>query len=79
MCLKKLQWAKMGLNLLKFAGLVKMNPIQIGPKYVSQNLLTNGSLLSQTIHSLWKETKLQNRIDTPGERRYIQNQNEELH
>ena len=69
----------MGLNLLKFAGLVTMNPIQIGPKYVSQNLLTNGSLLSQTIHSLWKETKLQNRIDTPGERRYIQNQNEELH
>ena len=79
MGLKKLQWAKMGLNLLKFARLVKMNPIQIGPEYVSQNLLTNGSLLSQTIHSLWKETKLQNRIDTPGERRYIQNQNEELH
>ena len=54
-----------------------MNPIQIGPKYVSQNLLTNGSLLSQTIHSLWKETKLQNRIDIPKGGRYIQN--EELH
>ena len=65
MGLKKLQWAKMGLNLLKFAGLVKMNPIQIGPQYVSQNLLTNGSLLSQTPNNTFivegNQTSKQNR------------------
>ena len=45
---------------------------QIGPKYVSWNLLNNGSLLSKAMQTLlWKETKFHNRIDTSAWRQPI--------
>ena len=39
---------------------------QNGPTYIKWNLTKNGSLLPKIMHICGKETKLQNRIDTPG-------------
>ena len=59
----------------KLAKLVKMS--QNASTYIKWNLMKNGSLLPKITHICGKETKFQNRIDTPGGGRYIQN--EELH
>ena len=47
----------------KLAKLVKMS--QNGPTYIIWNLTKNGSLLPKITHICGKETKFQNRIDTP--------------
>ena len=39
---------------------------QNGPTYIIWNLTKNGSLLPKITHICGKETKFQNRIDTPG-------------
>ena len=39
---------------------------QNGPTYIKWNLTKNGSLLPKITHICGKETKFQNRIDTPG-------------
>ena len=49
----------------KLAKLVKMG--QHGPTYIIWNLTKNGSLLPKITHICGKETKFQNRIDTPGD------------
>ena len=48
----------------KLAKLVKMS--QNEPTYIKWNLTKNGSLLPKITHICGKETKFQNRIDTPG-------------
>ena len=52
-------------NVSKLAKLVKMS--QNGPTYIKWNLMKNVSLLPKITHICGKETKFQNRIDTPGE------------
>ena len=47
----------------KIAKLGKMS--QNGPTYIIWNLTKNGSLLPKITHICGKETKFQNRIDTP--------------
>ena len=54
----------MDLNVSKLAKLVKMS--QNGPTYIKWNLTKNGSLLHKITHICGKETKCQNRIDTPA-------------
>ena len=49
---------------LKYAKFSKMS--QNGPTYNKWNLTKNGSLLAKITHIFGKETKFQNRIDTPG-------------
>ena len=39
---------------------------QNGPTYIIWNLTKNGSLLPKITHICGKETKFQNRIDTPA-------------
>ena len=50
----------MGLKYAKFS---KMS--QNGPTFKKWNLTKNGSLLAKITHIFGKETKFQNRIDTP--------------
>ena len=65
--------AKMGLNWSKLAKLVKMSQICY---YVIKTYCKMEAHYPKKMHMIWKETKFQNRVDTPATRMVLGTNND---